>query len=55
MATPRIIQVAGSNTLKDAKDLEALQSEIRLLTTKLNVALQQLSKMISDLETRLAP
>jgi hypothetical protein len=46
MAINNIIQVAGSNTLRDAKTPEQLRKEIRDLTVKVNDALRRLSQFV---------
>lgn len=47
----RIIQVAGSNSLRNAKTPEQFQKEIRDLTVKLNDALRRLSQFVQTSNT----
>jgi len=46
MGVNRIIQVAGSNTLHKAKDVEDLKSELRTHVVKVNDALRRLSQLL---------
>lgn len=47
----RVIQVAGSNSLRNAKTPEQFQKEIRDLTVKLNDALRQLCQLVQTSST----